>query len=142
MNRLQRWLRNVFITLHAALYRASNGRVGSHVAGLEVLLLTTTGRRSGTTRTVPLGHLRDGDRYVVIASNGGADRHPAWYLNLRQQPHAQIRVGPRPIAVRAEAVEGERRAWLWAQVEAAGSRYAGYAAATTREIPLVLLTPL
>ena len=141
MNPLQRILRNAFVRLHAALYRASNGRVGGHLAGLEVLLLTTTGRRSGMRRTIPLGHIREGEAYVVIASNGGQDQHPAWYLNLRGDPHAQIRLGARTFDVVAEPARGEQRARLWARVIAAGPRYAGYATATTREIPLVLLTP-
>lgn len=129
MNRLLRLLRNAFIALHASLYRAPGGRIGNRMAGLDVLLLTTTGRRSGGVGTVPLGHIREGAAYVVIASNGGSDRHPAWYLNLHAQPRARIRVGTYAIDVLAETTRGEQRAGWWGQIVAAEPRYAGYAAA-------------
>ena len=77
--------------LHAWVYRRSGGRVLGRMGGQPVLLLQTTGRRSGLTRTTPVQYLADGDTFVVVASNAGAARPPAWYLNLRADPHAQIR---------------------------------------------------
>src|SRR5688572_13329191 len=80
-------------TTHMWLYRVTRGRIGHRAAGLASLLLTTTGRRSGAARTVALTYVPDGRDYVVVASNGGADRHPAWWLNLAARPEATVQVG-------------------------------------------------
>src|SRR5262245_14677271 len=76
--------------VHTRLYRLSGGRIGHTAGHLANLLLTTTGRKSGAARTVPLTYMADGDTYVLVASNGGADRHPAWYLNLQDDPRAHV----------------------------------------------------
>src|SRR5688572_25977969 len=83
-------LQNVLTRLHTALYRSSNGVIGGRIAGSPVLLLTTTGRRSGKPRTVPLLYLMDGGDVVLVASNGGAVRHPTWWLNLQAASEAWI----------------------------------------------------
>jgi deazaflavin-dependent oxidoreductase (nitroreductase family) len=129
-------------SLHVALYRASGGRIGGRLRGnLPVLLLTTTGRKSGKRRTTPLLCVEDDGKYVIIASVGGAPKHPAWYLNLQGDPHATIQIGTQRIAVRAQTATPEERARLW---RAAADMYPGYdryQAKTTREIPVVVLTP-
>jgi len=127
---------------HVALFRASGGRLGGRIAGgAPVLLLTTTGRKSGKQRTTPLLYLADGDRYVVIASVGGAPKHPAWYLNLRDNPSATIEVGRRKLAVTATTASAEERARLWPLAVQIYAGYADYQAKTSREIPVVILAP-
>jgi deazaflavin-dependent oxidoreductase (nitroreductase family) len=128
--------------LHAALYRASGGRIGGRLPrGVRVLLLTTTGRRTGKRRTIPLLYVRDGDAYVVVASAGGARSHPAWFLNLRSDPAVTIRVGGRTIEAEATVAAPEERDRLWPLVTRAWPGYDGYQARTRREIPVVILTP-
>jgi deazaflavin-dependent oxidoreductase (nitroreductase family) len=118
----------------------SGGRVAGRIAGGgPVLLLTTTGRKSGKHRTTPLLYLEDAGRYVVIASVGGAPKHPAWYLNLLANPAATIEVGRRKLAVSATTALAEERARLWPLVVEMYAGYDGYQAKTTREIPLVIL---
>ncbi len=129
--------------LHRGLYRATGGRVGKWLPGVDapMLLLTTTGRRSGRPRTVPLLYLEEDGGWLVIASFGGRDYHPAWYLNLVAEPACEVQIdGARRPAV-AATVAPERRAELWPQVVAAYPGYADYQAKTERAIPLVLLTP-
>lgn len=127
--------------LHRVLYRASRGRAGGRVWGLPVVLLTTTGRRSGKKRTVPLCSLRDGGDVVVIASYGGLDRPPAWWLNLEARPEADLRDGRERRTVTARTVSGEERARLWAELTARAPGYLDYERRTTREIPVVILSP-
>lgn len=129
--------------LHVALFRLTRGRVGGRIGnGLPVLLLTTTGRKSGKARTTPLLYVEDGGRYVIVASVGGAPKHPAWYLNLQADPSATIEVGGRSLAVRAEtAEEPEERARLWQALTQMYPTYDAYQARTSRIIPVVALTP-
>lgn len=109
---------------------------------MPVLLLTTTGRRSGKRRTTPLTFLRDGTDLVVIASNGGSDRTPDWALNLQQDPRAIVEIGAEKQAVTARTASAAERERLWVEVTAAYSGYARYQERTTREIPVLLLSPL
>ena len=95
--------------LHRFVYRASGGRVGGAFGGAPVLLLITTGRRSGEPRSVTLTYFEDGDRLVVVASNTGEDRHPAWWLNLQEHPDAAVQVGATTTRVRAKEAVGEER---------------------------------
>jgi deazaflavin-dependent oxidoreductase (nitroreductase family) len=127
--------------LHRVAYSASGGRIGSRIWGLEIVLLTTTGRRSGRARTVPLCSLRVGESFVVIASYGGLDRSPSWWLNLQREPKATLRLGrtTREVVAR-EATQGERER-LWAQVTERAPGYLDYQRRTTRRIPVVLLEP-
>lgn len=127
--------------LHRALYRASGGRVGGRLWGLRVVLLTTVGRRSGKRRTVPLLSLRDGDNVVVIASYGGLDQPPAWWLNLEAHPDAELEEGGTSRAVVARTAVGDERARLWARVTAQAPGYLDYERRTDREIPVVILEP-
>jgi len=127
--------------LHRVLYSASGGRIGSRIWGLEIVLLTTTGRRTGKLRTVPLCSLRDGETFVVIASYGGLDRAPSWWWNLQHEPRATVRVGRITHAVVAREAMLDERERLWAQVTARAPGYLGYQRRTARRIPVVLLEP-
>ena len=126
---------------HLAVHRVTGGRVLGSVAGMPVLLLTTTGRRSGKARTTPLTFLRDGTELVVIASNGGADRPPDWSLNLQETPRAVVEIGTDPLVVTARAASEQERERLWAEVTAIYAGYDRYQERTARRIPVVLLTP-
>ncbi len=125
--------------VHRQVYRLSRGRLGATLQGIPHLLLTTTGRRSGQARTVPLSYLRDGESYVLIASNGGSDRPPAWWLNLMKSPRARIQVGRECFEALASEARGEERARLWPRVTALNSVYSHYERMTDRQIPLVVL---
>lgn len=128
--------------LHSSLFRATNGRVGGTLAGGPVLLLVTTGRKTGKRRTAPLLYLVDGEDFVIVASNGGAAQHPVWWLNLRADPEATIEVGDRTLRVRAEATNPEEKARLWPGLVRMYAGYAGYQRKTDREIPVVKLHPV
>jgi deazaflavin-dependent oxidoreductase (nitroreductase family) len=129
--------------VHRLMLRVTGGRVGREVSGMPVLELVTTGRRSGQPRAVMLtSPLRDGDAYVVVASRGGDDRHPAWFLNLRDEPRVQVSVqgGPRR-AMLASVATPDERTRMWPEVVERYGHYGGYQRRTQREIPLVLLRP-
>lgn len=127
---------------HLFWYRLSGGLIGGSFAGNPILLLTTTGRKSGRRRTMPLLYLRDGENMVLAASNGGNDRHPAWYLNLQSNPEAEVQAGRATMRVRARTAGPEERARLWPRFIEAYSGYAGYEKSTSREIPVVILQPM
>jgi deazaflavin-dependent oxidoreductase (nitroreductase family) len=127
--------------LHRLLYRASGGRIGGRLWDLPVVLLTTTGRKSGKKRTVPLCSFRDGGDIVVIASYGGLDQPPAWWLNLEASPEAELLSGRERRAVTARNAGPEERARLWAEVTARAPGYLEYERRTAREIPVVILRP-
>ncbi|MEP6813292.1 MAG: nitroreductase family deazaflavin-dependent oxidoreductase [Actinomycetota bacterium] len=126
---------------HLVVQRLSRGRFLNRVAGMPVLLLTTTGRRSGRARTTPLTFFRDGADLLVIASNGGADRPPDWSLNLLQNPHAVVQIGAEKLAVQARTATPEERDHLWPGITATYGGYAEYQKKTTRPIPVLILTP-
>ena len=125
--------------LHSSVYRATGGKVGGRLLGSPVLLLTTTGRKSGRPRTIPLLYLRDGENLVVVASNGGTAGDPAWWLNLVDDPEANVEVGGRKLHVRA--AEGEERLRLWGRVVRMYGAYRQYQERTDPRIPVVLLRP-
>jgi deazaflavin-dependent oxidoreductase (nitroreductase family) len=127
--------------LHRFVYAISGGQIGSRVWGLEILLLTTTGQTSGRARTVPLCSLRDGESFVVIASYGGLDRSPSWWLNLQKDPRATVRLGRMTHDVAAREATGAERERLWSQVTARAPGYLGYQRRTRRRIPVVVLEP-
>jgi len=108
---------------------------------MPVLLLTTTGRRSGKARTTPLTFFRDGADLVVIASNGGADRPPDWSLNLGKNPRAVVKIGTDELTVQARTASAEERERLWVGITATYSGYARYQNKTSRQIPVLILTP-
>ena len=125
--------------LHVRLYRLTGGRFVGRVARSPILLLTTTGRRSGEPRTAPLLYLRDGERLAIVASFGGHPKHPVWYLNLTANPQVQIQVGRERFAATASTATAEERKRLWPKFVEMYPGYAGYQEKTTREIPIVLL---
>lgn len=121
------------------VYRRTDGRWAGSMRGTPVLLLTTTGRRSGQRRTRPVGYLPDGDRFVVCGSNGGSDHSPAWALNLRARPTADIQVGARTLTVTATEVTGPDYEPLWQRYIAAYPGFAPYRRKTNRHLPLFTL---
>jgi deazaflavin-dependent oxidoreductase (nitroreductase family) len=127
--------------MHSRVYRLTGGRVGGRLGRLPVLLLTTTGRKSGEPRTQPLAYTHVGDGYAVIASKGGAAQHPFWYLNLRANPLAEVTVGRATRRVRARDAQGEERERLWRALADLYPGYDKYAQKTSRQIPVVVLEP-
>ena len=123
------------------MLQLSHGRFLSQHKGEPMILLTTTGRKTGKVRTWPLLALRHGDGWVVTASNGGHDHHPAWYLNLVANPDATVGEGGRATAVRARVADDAERAELYPRFVALVHGYADYEQATTRVIPVVFLEP-
>jgi deazaflavin-dependent oxidoreductase (nitroreductase family) len=122
-----------------AEFRANGGKVGGQFANAPLLLLTTTGARSGQPRTTPLAHTTDGDRLVVIASKGGAPTNPDWYHNLVANPEATVEVGTERFPARATVARGEERDRLYARHAALMPTFAEYERMTTRAIPVVIL---
>jgi deazaflavin-dependent oxidoreductase (nitroreductase family) len=128
-------------TIHRGLYRHTGGKLGRTFFGSPILLLTTTGRKTGRPRTWPLTYLPEGDRLIVIASNGGQPNHPAWYLNLQGNPHVSVKLGDRSCMMIAQTTEGDERARLWSRVVQEYPAYEGYQRKTDRQIPVVILRP-
>jgi F420H(2)-dependent quinone reductase len=132
------------LRIHEELYKRTDGRLGHRMLGVPTLLLRTTGRRSGATRTNSLVYARDGDEYLVVASNGGADRSPAWLHNLRADPDVEIQIGRNRLHGTARIIERTDPDYerLWKLVnENNRDRYTAYQAQTTRPIPVVAITP-
>jgi deazaflavin-dependent oxidoreductase (nitroreductase family) len=129
--------------MHRALVKLTFGRVGWQAGPMPVLELTTIGRKSGQPRSVMLtSPVREGETWVIVASRGGDDHHPAWFLNLRDNPDVEVsRKGKLKQRMRARVATPEERARLWPQVTTTYKGYAGYQEKTDREIPLVLLEP-
>jgi deazaflavin-dependent oxidoreductase (nitroreductase family) len=122
-------------------FRANEGKVGGPFEGAPVLLLTTTGAKSGQQRTTPVMYLPDGGRMVVFASKGGAPSNPAWYHNLLAHPSAKVEVGSDAVDVNAVVTSGEERERLFRDQAERYPQFADYAQKTTREIPVVALEP-
>ena len=120
-----------------AEFRANEGRVGGPFAGRPMLLLTTTGAKSGQPRTSPLVYTTDGDRLVVIASKGGAPTNPAWYHNLLANPDVTLEVGTERFPARATVATGQERERLFAAQAALMPGFADYQRKTTRQLPVI-----
>jgi deazaflavin-dependent oxidoreductase (nitroreductase family) len=132
------------LRVHEKLYKATDGRIGHRLLGVPTLLLRTTGRRSGVTRTNSLVYAPDGAYYLVVPSNGGADRPPAWLFNLKAKPEVGIQIGRGRQEADGRVVEPSdpEYARLWKIVnEGNGDRYTAYQEQTSRPIPVVILTP-
>src|SRR5262250_3354956 len=127
---------NLF-AVHTALYHWLGGRW----VGRDVLLLSTIGRRSGQRRCTALFYIRDGADYLIVASNGGEERLPGWWHNLRSNPQVSIQVGRRHMACRAEAVAARDRDALWPRFDAVYGGYRGYRQRTRRPLPIIRLRP-
>jgi deazaflavin-dependent oxidoreductase (nitroreductase family) len=134
--------RNDFNENLIAEFRANGGKVSGMFAGRPMLLLTTTGAKSGLQRTTPLVHTRDGDRIVVIASKGGAPTSPAWYHNLVANPTVTVELGTEKFPAKATVVTGAERDRLYAAQAAMMPAFAEYETKTTRKIPVVVLERL
>ena len=128
-------------SLHRILYRMTRGVIGRRLVDNDILLLTTRGRGTGREHTVPLLYLRDGDRLVVIASYGGRDRHPEWYLNLSAEPLVTVQIGGERGPFRARTATAVEREQWWPRVVSAYDDYAVYQSRTDRQIPVVMLEP-
>lgn len=132
------------LTLHQRLYERTDGRIGHRMIGVPCLLLRTTGRRTGQTRTSALVYARDGQDYVLVASNGGSDRAPGWLFNIEARPEVEIQVGRRRIPATARVVPATDPSYprLWKLVNDRNfGRYDRYQTKTERPIPLVAATP-
>ena len=126
--------------VHRLVLGATGGKVGWDAAGMPVLELTTIGRKSGQPRAVMLtSPLQEGDTYVVVASRGGDDHHPAWFLNLRDNPDVEVTMEGKTRKMHARVATPEEKADLWPQVTATYKGYAGYQTKTERDIPLVII---
>jgi deazaflavin-dependent oxidoreductase (nitroreductase family) len=130
-------------TIHRGLLKVSGGKLGWKAGKMPVLELTTTGRKSGQPRSVMLtSPVQEGDTIVIVASRGGDDTHPAWFLNLRDNPAVEVAYKGAPKKpMRARVADADERARLWPQVTSTYKGYGNYQTKTTREIPLVLLEP-
>ncbi len=133
------------LRLHDRIYQKTNGWIGHRIPGVPPnLLLHTVGAKTGRPRTTSLTYARDGDSYLIVASNGGGDRYPGWYHNLRKRPECEINVGPRRFAVTARQVGSDDAdyARLWQIVNKNNfDRYTSYQKRTSRPIPIFVLTP-
>ena len=141
MHPLTRRLNRLFVAVHHWVYERSGGRIGSSLAGRPMLMLYTVGRKSGQRRSSVLPYIRDGDGFVVVASNYGQTRHPAWYLNALANPDVEAQIGRERLALRARVADGEERQRLWDAADAVNrGNYANYQrTAGGREIPVVVL---
>jgi deazaflavin-dependent oxidoreductase (nitroreductase family) len=124
-----------------AEFRKNHGKVGGNFEGAPVLLINHTGARTGKSRTNPVMYLKDGHRYLVFASKGGADTNPDWYHNLKKHPNVKIEVGDEMIDVRAEEIKGPERDKLFARQASLYPRFAEYQQKTKRIIPVIAFTP-
>jgi deazaflavin-dependent oxidoreductase (nitroreductase family) len=131
-----------WVAEHARTYLASGGTEGHENNGVRTLVLATTGRRSGTPRRTCLIYGTSGDEYVVVASKGGAEKDPTWFMNLTADPSVGVQVGTRRFTARARVASSSERTPLWAKMAEIFPLYDEYAEKTDREIPIVLLTPM
>ena len=130
----------VLTSFHETMFRASKGRIGGNLGGMPVVMLTTTGRKSGKRRTTMLTTpIHDDKRIVLVASYGGDDRHPTWFLNLRDNPDVEVTMEGSTRKAHARVAPPEEKAELWPQVTATYKGYAQYQTKTSRDIPLVII---
>ena len=134
-----RWLLALVSRLQRFLYLKTDGAIGASMLGTKILLLTHAGRRTGHQRITPLLYVEDGDHWVVVASNAGDDRHPAWWLNLEAHPRARVQIRAEHYEVVARRAEPEEEERLWPALIDAYVSYSAYRKRTQREIPIVIL---
>lgn len=130
------------LNIIVSLYRLTHGKFGGRVQGLPVLLLTTTGRKTGKERTTPLGYFVENGNYIISASNAGFDTQPAWFHNLRANPHVKLEVQDQRMDADAEIASPPKRSLLWTKLISLSPAHAKYAEKTRREIPMIVLRPL
>lgn len=136
-----RWVLKAFTRLHVWVYRLSGGRLMHTLGGDEICLVTMKGARTGRQRTIPLMYVPDGDSVLLVASQGGAPRHPAWYANLVAHPEITVEQGGRVRALRARQVGAEEKARLWPICVAHYAPYQAYQQRTDRDIPVFRCEP-
>jgi deazaflavin-dependent oxidoreductase (nitroreductase family) len=132
----------IVTSIHRAAFDLTKGRLGGRAGGLPVVKLTTTGRKTGKRReTMLISPVHDADRVIIVASKGGAPRHPMWYLNLRDHPEVVITMEGKTRAMTARTATAEEKAELWPKIVAGYKGYGGYQEKTDRDIPVVVLQP-
>ena len=142
MNGIKDQLAKAVNVLHRTIFSATKGRIGGRGLGMPVVMLTTTGRKSGQPRrTMLTAPVVDGDNVVLVASYGGDDRHPAWYLNLQAHPDVEIIMQGRVRPMRARTAEPGEKEQLWPRIVESYKGYGGYQRRTDRDIPVVILEP-
>ena len=129
----------LFWQMHLKIYLWSKGRIGNVIRGLPILVLTTKGKKTGLTRQNALMYLPHGEDFVVIASNLGDKKHPAWWINLMAEPMASVQIGDTHHPIRAREAEGDEREKLWQMIAEKNSDYDQYRTWTSRRIPVVVL---
>lgn len=127
--------------IHRGLYRLTNGSIGAKLGGRPMVLLTTTGRKSGKQRTIPLQYMKDGDDIIVVASNGGNANHPAWWHNINANADVTAQIGKKKMRARAVTANAGERARLWPILVDYYPGYQGYEDETERTVPVVILRP-
>jgi deazaflavin-dependent oxidoreductase (nitroreductase family) len=131
-----------FTRAHCVVYRGTRGLIGENLLGMHMLLLTTTGRKTGKKRVLPLAYVEDADEFVIVASNGGAEKPPAWWLNLRAAETAEVQVRGERFPVIWSLAPEDRRMEHWRMLQAAIPAYRRYRGSTDRQIPIVRLRRL
>ena len=130
-----------WVAKHIRTYVESGGAAGHKFSGRDSLLLTTRGRKTGKLRRTALFYGRDGDRYVLVASNGGSAQHPLWYLNLLEEPRVEVQVGKEVFRAQARPATEEEKPALWQMMVAILPQYESFQRKTRRDIPVVILVP-
>ena len=138
---MKKTLIKLFIRLHTFFYKLTGGKFGSEMGENKILLLTTTGRKSGQEFTTPLGYFDHEDGYLIIASNGGQAKHPDWYFNLKSDPQVSIQIKDKTFNAKAQVLNGEPRTPIWERIVAEAPQYGEYEKRTDRLIPVVWLSP-
>lgn len=135
---MKKFLIQRFMAFNTWLIRSSNGRLGTHMGGQTILVLSTTGRKSGEVRAVPISYFRDGVRYFIVASNWAQEKNAAWYFNLKANPRATLEVNGETIPVLAHEAEGEEYTRLWAVATSLYPTYKSYQKSVERRIPIMI----
>jgi len=131
-----------FTSIHRGIFKATNGKLLGKMAGMDAIILTTTGRKSGQERqTMLTAPIVDADTVVLVASYGGDDRNPAWFVNLRANPAVKVAMGGKERDMTARIADADEKAELWGRITSAYKGYAGYQTKTDRDIPVVILEP-
>lgn len=129
----------MFTRAHCAIYRGTRGLIGGNLLGIQILLLTTRGRKTGRRRTLPLAYVEYKEDLIVVASNGGSDKPPAWWLNLQSAARAEVQINGETFEVTWSEAPQEERMEYWRKLQAAIPAYRIYRVRTEREIPILLL---
>jgi deazaflavin-dependent oxidoreductase (nitroreductase family) len=134
------WIK-ILMAVNVWIYRLTGGALGSRMAGQSVLLLHSVGRKSGKPYTTPVNFYREGENYILVASNWGKESHPGWFFNLRHQPETTIQVKRQVLPVKASEASGSDYERLWKFVTGKNEFYIRYQQQTERKIPIMILTP-